>query len=471
MFTIDTVRIRRTRLCPGAHSPTARNQRDSNIATRDNSNNKGHAVPSGRLSRFTRFGTMATAIGGNMLLEGARRLAEGERPKISDMLLTPKNAIKLTNQLANLRGAAMKMGQMLSMDASDVLPPELADILAKLRADAQFMPRKQLLKVLSKEYGPDWNERFSQFDQHPIAAASIGQVHRAIAKNGRELAIKIQYPGVRESIDSDVDNVATLIKLSGIVPKSLNIAPMLAEAKIQLHQEADYQQEAAYLKRFGKLLKDDAEFQVPKFHKDLSTDRILAMTYIDSIPIESLITAPQKVRDKIITLLFTLLLRELFEFGLMQTDPNFANYRYNEKTKQLVLLDFGAARAIPKRVANQYRKLMIAGVAGDRKAAQKAAIKIGLFDGNAQSHHQDAIMDMFEMAMAPLRKKGPIDFADNGIAQELRDEGMRFAAERDFWHIPPVDTVFIHRKFGGVYMLANRLKAKVDIVALLKQYM
>lgn len=414
---------------------------------------------------------MATAIGGGMLMEGARRLADGERPKISDMLLTPGNAIKLTNQLANLRGAAMKLGQMLSMDASDVLPPELSEILARLRADAHYMPQKQLLKVLSSQYGSDWEDRFDEFFLQPIAAASIGQVHRASTPDGRDLAIKIQYPGVRESIDSDVDNVASLINLSGLIPKSLDIAPMLVEAKSQLHQEADYEQEAAYLKRFGKLLKDEPDFQVPKLHKDLTTGHILAMSFIDSIPIESMESAPQKERNRIIELLFGLMLRELFEFRLMQTDPNFANYRYNHETGQLVLLDFGATRAIPKRVANQYRKLAAAGISGDRKAAHKAAIKIGLFDDSAADHHQEAIMDMFDMAMEPLRKKGPVDFSDNEIAQDLRDEGMRFAAARDFWHVPPVDTVFIHRKFGGVYMLANRLKAKVDIRALIENYL
>jgi predicted unusual protein kinase regulating ubiquinone biosynthesis (AarF/ABC1/UbiB family) len=414
---------------------------------------------------------MATAIGGGMLLEGAKRLAEGERPKISDMLLTPGNAIKLTNQLANLRGAAMKLGQMLSMDASDFLPPELSEILARLRADAQYMPQKQLLKVISSQYGSDWQDRFEDFQMRPVAAASIGQVHRATTADGRDLAIKVQYPGVRESIDSDVDNVASLINLSGVVPKSLDIAPMLSEAKLQLHQEADYEQEAAYLKRFGKLLKDAPDFQVPALHKDLTTGHVLAMSYIDSAPIESMASASQRERNRIIKLLFSLMLRELFEFRLMQTDPNFANYRYNHETRQLVLLDFGATRAVPKRVANQYRKLVIAGMAGDREAAQKAAIKIGLFDDSAADHHQEAIMDMFEMAMAPLRKKGPIDFSDNAIAQDLRDEGMRFAAARDFWHVPPVDTVFIHRKFGGVYMLANRLKAKVDVGALLKDYL
>lgn len=406
-----------------------------------------------------------------MLLEGAKRLAEGKRPKISDMLLTPGNAIKLTNQLANLRGAAMKLGQMLSMDASDFLPPELSEILARLRSDAQYMPQKQLLKVMSSQYGSDWKDRLGDFTMQPIAAASIGQVHRTTTPNGRDLAIKVQYPGVRESIDSDVDNVASLINLSGLIPKSLDIAPMLAEAKLQLHQEADYEQEAAYLQRFGKLLKDAPDYQVPALHKDLTTGHILAMSFIESVPIESMETASQKERNRIIKLLFSLLLRELFEFRLMQTDPNFANYRYNVETGQLVLLDFGATRAVPKRVANQYRKLVVAGMAGDRKAAQKAAIKIGLFDDSAADHHQDAIMDMFDMAMAPLRKNGPIDFADNMIAQDLRDEGMRFAAARDFWHVPPVDTVFIHRKFGGVYMLANRLKAKVDVGALLEEYL
>lgn len=431
---------------------------------------RGLPVPSGRLSRLARFGGMATNIAGGMLLDGARQFAQGRRPSVSDLLLTPANAIKVTHQLANLRGAAMKLGQLMSMDAGDMLPPELTEILGRLRSDAQPMPQSQLKAALNLQWGSGWEGRFASFAWRPIAAASIGQVHRAATQDGRDLAIKVQYPGVRLSIDSDVNNVASLMRMSGVLPKTLDIAPMLAEAKRQLHEEADYAREAECLSRFAALLADAPDFRVPELHRDFTTGSVLAMSYVESVPIESLVTAPQAERDRIVTLLIGLLLRELFEFQLMQTDPNFANYRYDTATQQIVLLDFGATRAFPQTIADGYRRLMRAGLANDPVESRRAILDLGFFDETAPARHQQAVMKMFTMAMEPLRKPGLFDFGQNDVALRLRDEGMALAAARDFWHIPPMDTLFLQRKFGGIYLLATRLKARVDVRGLMENY-
>ena len=201
------------------------------------------AVPSGRGSRLARLGWMATGIAGGMMAEGARQLAQGNRPKMSDLLLTPANARRVADQLAKLRGAAMKVGQLVSMESGDLLPPALAEILARLRSDARAMPKAQVQAALDAQWGKGWEKKFRHFSFTPMAAASIGQVHRALAKDGRDMAIKIQYPGVRESIDSDVDNVAALFRMSGLLPREMDIKPLLRDAKRQLHDEADYLRE------------------------------------------------------------------------------------------------------------------------------------------------------------------------------------------------------------------------------------
>jgi len=175
----------------------------------------GRAVPSRRTSRVLGLGRMAAGIAGSVAMSGAKQLASGQRPKLSDLVLTPRTAKKLTQQLSEMRGAAMKIGQMISMDSGDFLPDEFADILAKLRSDAQHMPRAQLHGVLTDEWGADWRVQFKSFQEQPMAAASIGQVQRAELRSGERLAIKVQYPGVRSSIDSDVNNVAGLLKMSG----------------------------------------------------------------------------------------------------------------------------------------------------------------------------------------------------------------------------------------------------------------
>lgn len=432
---------------------------------------RGRAVPSGRLSRLAAFGSMAGGVAGNMLVGGARQLAQGKRPSVAGLLLTPGNAATITAQLANLRGAAMKMGQLLSMGGSDLVPPELSEILAQLRADGQHMPPAQLQAVLDKQWGKGWRTRFARFDVRPIAAASIGQVHRAQTRDGRDLAIKIQYPGVRQSIDSDVDNVATLVRLTGLLPAGLDIAPLLSEAKRQLHEEADYAREAQCLARFGALLGDAPDFIVPGLHADLTTSDVLAMDFVPGVAVESLEDAPQATRDRIMTLLLGLLLRELFEFEVMQTDPNFANYRYDKTQDRLVLLDFGATRHFGPEIADRYRRLLIAGMAPDpaavRADTRRAMLDIGFFGADTPEKHQASILGMFETGMVPLRTTGMFDFAATDMTTQIRDEGLAMAQDRDFWHLPPADTLFLQRKFAGLFLLGNRLKAQVNMGALL----
>ena len=156
-----------------------------------------------------------------------------------------------------------------------------------MRDDARHMPPKQLQSVLNAEWGPGWYSRFALFDVRPFAAASIGQVHRAVTHEGQDLAIKVQYPGVRASIDSDVDNVATLMRLPGLLPRGMDISPLLTEAKRQLHAEADYLAQAQHLARFAALLQGSDKFVLPALHTDLCTPQVLAMTYVESAPLES----------------------------------------------------------------------------------------------------------------------------------------------------------------------------------------
>ena len=424
---------------------------------------RGRAVPSGRLSRMGVFGKLAGGVAGGVIAEGARRLADGQRPKMSDLLLTPGNIGRVADQLSHLRGAAMKLGQMISMDAGDFLPPELTQILARLRDRAHHMPPAQLQQVLAREWGKDWRRRFARFEAGPFAAASIGQVHRARTHDGRDLAIKVQYPGVRDSIDSDVDNVATLLRVSGVLPKSIHIAPLLVEAKRQLHEEADYIREGQQLARFGELLADDPDYVVPILDSEFSSANVLAMSFVDAVPIESLETAEQDVRDAAMRKLIALVLRELFDFGLMQTDPNFANYRYEPATGRLVLLDFGATRAVSETTAAAYRALLAAGLANDRDAVREAAVRAGFLGPAAVAQHRVLVDRMIDTVLGEMNRAGPFDFGDRAFVGVLREQGMVMAADRDTWHVPPVDTLFVQRKISGTALLAARLKARIDV--------
>ena len=420
-------------------------------------------VPSARLSRLAGFGQLASGVAGGFLAEGARRLARGERPQLSDMLLTPANARRVTEQLSRLRGAAMKLGQMISMDAGDVLPAELTAILAKLRDAAHFMPPAQLNQVLVGQWGADWRRRFARFEPTPIAAASIGQVHRATLPDGRLVAVKVQYPGVAASIDADVDNVATLLRVSGLLPAALDIAPLLAEAKLQLHEEADYIREAEQMGRYGAMLRNEADFIVPAAVAELSGPRVLVMDFIAGQPIEALTNSPQEVRDKTMAALMGLVLREIFTFGFMQTDPNFANYRWQADTGRIVLLDFGAARVVPAATVTAYHQLMQAGLADDGVALREALVAVGFVTPATLERHSDALGAMIDVLMAHLGRPGLFDFADRSFVEQLHGHAQTIAADRGAWHIPPADTLFVQRKVSGTALLAIKLQARLPL--------
>lgn len=406
---------------------------------------------------------LATGVAGGMIAEGGRQIIRGNLPRPGDLLLTPANARRVADQLANLRGAAMKVGQLLSMDAGELLPPQLSEILSRLRADAVAMPRRQLETVLQKAWGPNWEKLFSEFSYRPLAAASIGQVHRATTLDGHQLALKIQYPGVARSIDSDVDNVAALLRFARLLPESLDMGPLLLEAKRQLRAEADYLKEAGHLQRYAYLLGRDADYLVPEVDQSLCRREVLAMSYVPGKPIESITVAAQAVRDRAAELLFRLMFREMFEFRLVQTDPNFANYLYQESSERLALLDFGATRAYSKRVIGGYRKLFRGALNADREQVLAGAQRIGYFDEAIRTEHREALVDLFLLACEPLAHRGTYDFERSDLPARVREAGMALSFEKGYWHNPPADAIFLHRKLGGMYLLGARLRARVDL--------
>lgn len=432
---------------------------------------EGMAVPRGRLSRMAGLGATALGIGANVLGAGLKSAASGQKPDWRGAALSPGNAARLTGELARMRGAAMKVGQLLSMDAGDLLPPEFASVLARLRADAHPMPPRQLRDVLDQNWGEGWYKRFARFDLRPLAAASIGQVHRAILPDGRDLAVKVQFPGVRESIESDVDNVTSLLKLSGLLPSGIELAPLMTEAKEQLHREADYIAEASALAAFNTYLDGDPRFILPRAHLDLTRQDVLAMDYLISKPLEVLQDEPQHVRDTVVTALFELLFREVFEFGSMQSDPNLANYRYDPETGRIVLLDFGAVRDIPKTLAQTYRAFFKAGASADRSGLRETAEVIGYISSRTPDDVTEALVDIMLEACEPLRAKDGFDFGQSDLALRLRDKGMELGFADGYREIPPVDVLYLHRKFGGLYLLARRLQARVDIAGLAQPHL
>jgi predicted unusual protein kinase regulating ubiquinone biosynthesis (AarF/ABC1/UbiB family) len=439
-------------------------------------------VPTTRLGRLLRLGFTAAelAIGG--AVEGVRRLSRVTPDDAVNVFLTATNAEKLARRLAGMRGAAMKMGQMLSMESADILPREFTDALATLRDSANRMPRTQVRGVLGREYGKGWEARFKTFEYEPAAAASIGQVHRARTRDGRDLALKIQYPGVARSIESDVDNMALFLRVANILPIEMDISGIVAEVKRQLREEADYRIEADNLRRYRQLVRDEPDFLVPRVHDDLTTTRILAMDFMDGEALDSLGRpgVTQKERDRCGSLLQKLLFRELFEFRTMQTDPNFANYLYRPANRarkgraagRIVLLDFGSTAHFSKDFTGRYAKISRALIAGDDGATRRYAEEIGYLRPSDSALHAERLLEVIRLVCEPICHRGVYDFGASNLPARARDAGieMLFNSGGEL-RAPPPETVFLHRKLVGSFMVCARIGARVRVQDLIKQYL
>jgi predicted unusual protein kinase regulating ubiquinone biosynthesis (AarF/ABC1/UbiB family) len=424
---------------------------------------KQSPIPSHRFDRMFRLGKLASGMAGSALQAGAKKMLSGERPAASDMLLTPANAHRISNQLSEMRGAVMKIGQLLSMEAGDILPKELTDILSNLRDSAHSMPHSDLHAVLVEAWGENWQDLFTSFDEQPFAAASIGQVHEAIDSSGRHLAIKVQYPGIKKSIDSDVDNVASLLRWFKLLPPQLDIQPLLDAAKQQLHDEADYQLEAKYLETYRERIGDDDIFRVPEVIHALCRKNVLAMSFIEGESIEVVVEQHPELRNQLATRIIDLSLKEFLNWGMVQTDPNFANFRYNARDNTIGLLDFGALRIHDIGRSQSFTELLRAAMQQDLEKTVNAACAVGYINKDDPFNYRMAIADLIQTAAEPAIHEGDYNFGNSSLSQRLSDKLLTLRSQKDFQRIPPADVIFLHRKLAGIYLLCANINAHVDV--------
>jgi predicted unusual protein kinase regulating ubiquinone biosynthesis (AarF/ABC1/UbiB family) len=285
-----------------------------------------------RLSRFARVSAGLTGVAAR----GAGRRLTGTK------VVSAANAADLTAVLGNLRGPVMKVAQFVAT-VPGILPPEVAAPLLSLQANAPPMGAGFVRRRMSAELGPDWEKKFKSFEREAAAAASLGQVHRAIAKDGRRLACKLQYPDMGAAVENDVQQFKTLLMLQRGFDSTIDTSDIGKEIAARLNEELDYVREAAHMRLYTLMLADRDDIAVPEPLPALSTKRLLTMTWLDGQPIADYADAELKTRNGIATALFKAWWRPFAHYGVIHGDPHLGNYAARADNG-INLLDYGCVR-------------------------------------------------------------------------------------------------------------------------------
>jgi aarF domain-containing kinase len=381
-----------------------------------------------------------------------------------------EQAREIVESLGQLKGAAMKAGQMLSTELRDVLPPEVIAMLSQLQASGPPVEFAEILSVVREDLG---DEKVAQLviEPTPLASASIGQVHRAkwtepSSGQVHELVLKVQFRGIAETIDSDLLLLERIARLFLSVQLShFDVTAVFAELREVLVRETDYVHEAAALTKYREKAHRVPGLRVPDVFPSLCSRRVLALSFEPGLTLDQfLATQPSfDAKHRFVVQLLDLYFREFFEWGLVQTDANFANFLFRPQQGELVLLDFGATREYPDAFREQYRALLVKTLAGDRPGALAAAQALELIDPREPPEAVEALHALLETVLRVFKPASqPVDFQDKRLVDDAA------ARLKTYFRAlkcspPPAQLLFLHRKLGGVYTMGRALGAKLDL--------
>lgn len=374
----------------------------------------------------------------------------------------------LSEELGELKGSLMKVGQTISMYGEHFLPPKANEYLKNLQSDSPKLPWDQIKSFLELEIGP---EKLSELkiDKAAIAAASLGQVHRAVHKKTKqELAIKIQYPGVEKAIKNDLKTLKSLFSLAQIIPSSPRTDQFFEEIETMLIQETNYDLERIWTQQIYKKLKNDSRFIVPEVIEEFSSRHVLTTSfeYGEKIDSETIQNLSQERRNKLVLNFLDLYYKELFEFKLVQTDPHLGNYRIRideSGNDQIVLYDFGAMREVPDHFGKPFRNLVRAAADKDKEMIFKSAYEMKYLFKDDDDDLKEKYFQLCCLIGEPFSenpenpftdKDGNYDWKSTDLPKRVAIIGREILKNHKL-RVPPRESIFLDRKLGGAFIFAS----------------
>lgn len=404
------------------------------------------------LSRNSLFLGIATRLGKDFLFSDK----DGNFEKIVEAL---GNRVEfLTDELGEIKGSFLKAGQMLSLYAGDLLPPELMKVLEKLQGQTSYLEWKIISKNIPENVLKDL-----KIEEDAFAAASIGQVHKAILPSGENAAIKIQYKNIENLIDTDLRFIRILINLMKVIPQDVKLDKVFDEIKVMLLKEMDYEKEAVSMKRFKELAGE--EYIIPKLYEEYSSRKVICMEYIDGQNVDDgLKTLSLDDKARLAKEFFNLFLNEVFKWNLTQSDAHMGNYLL--KDGKWVLLDFGATKELSDDLATRYQDLIKAFFQRDIDLVIRLIEDQGAID--TERSDMEYFREYCQIIFEPLVDI-QYDWESSDVAARLMKMVDKTTTKIKFNFLPH-ENIFIDRKIVGVYYMLKKIGAKINLAQNFSEY-
>lgn len=375
-----------------------------------------------------------------------------------------RQAEMITRNLAQMKGAAMKAGQLLSLETSEFLPPEATEILSKLQSMAEPEKYPVVEEVLRSELKDSFH-LLEKIDEKALAAASIGQVHRALYK-GEWIALKVQYPEVEDSIESDIQ---VLRKIAEVIitttGKSIDLEETFEELQLVLKLEANYRHEIEILDFVHQKVAEHPFFYAPQPIHDLSSEKVLAMEFCKGMTLNEWIGTkpPIKMREELGKRMIDHFMVEFLDWNMVQTDPNFGNYLVQENPFKVVLLDFGSTLKYSQEFIKEYKRSIRLADQGEASECFAQAVEFGLLDQRESPEVLEKFIHMMAVSIEPfVAVDQPFDFSCVDYERRSKKAVIDFTRSLKF-SPPPRKIIFLHRKLGGLFNLMKRMEVKLDL--------